>query len=58
MLLILGKDKPLRAYKFASSIGDINKENIDCFKWLQDIVDKQEILHDMDYIEKHKNIKT
>ena len=50
----ISKDKPLQAYKFATSIDDTNKENIDCFKWLQDIVGKQEILHDMDYI--HKNV--
>ena len=49
----ISKDKPLRAYKFATSIDDTNKENIDCFKWLQDIVGKQEILHDMDYINKN-----
>jgi len=50
----ISKDKPLQAYKFATSIDDTNKENIDCFKWLQDIVGKQEILHDMDYI--YKNV--
>jgi predicted ATP-dependent endonuclease of OLD family len=48
------KDKPLRAYKLVSSVDDSNKENIDCFKWLQDIIEKQEILHDMAYVNNHK----
>jgi predicted ATP-dependent endonuclease of OLD family len=50
------KDKPLRAYKFAISITDENKNRYDCFKWLKDIVGDREILHDMNYITK-QNIK-
>jgi predicted ATP-dependent endonuclease of OLD family len=48
-----GKDKPLKAYQFVKEVkneGDIH----DCLKWLNDIVDKQEILHDMNYIETNK----
>ncbi|GHT23694.1 hypothetical protein AGMMS4957_15590 [Bacteroidia bacterium] len=48
------KDKPLRAYLFATSINDDNKNSFDCFKWLKDIVEKQEVLHDMNYINTKK----
>jgi predicted ATP-dependent endonuclease of OLD family len=48
-----GKDKPLQAYKFVKQV-DRNKEVPDCLKWLDDIVGKQEILHDLDYIDKNK----
>jgi predicted ATP-dependent endonuclease of OLD family len=48
-----GKDKPLKAYQFVKSI-DREKEIPDCLKWLDDIVGKQEILHDMDYINSNK----
>ncbi|MDF9830157.1 AAA family ATPase [Parabacteroides sp. PF5-6] len=44
-----GKDKPLKAFQFVKSI-DREKEVPDCLKWLDDIVGKQEILHNMDYI--------
>jgi predicted ATP-dependent endonuclease of OLD family len=46
------KDKPLRAYLFALSINNENKNDFDCFKWICDIVEKQEIIHDMNYITK------
>ena len=48
-----GKDKPLQAYKFAQTITE-SDETPDCLKWLKDIVEKQEVLHDMNYIESHK----
>jgi len=48
-----GKDKPLKAYQFVKQIVR-DKEVPDCLKWLDDIVGKQEILHDMDYIENNK----
>ena len=48
-----GKDKPLQAYKFVQSI---SKENgiPDCLKWLEDIIGKQEVIHDMNYLEANK----
>lgn len=49
VILSGGKDKPLKAYPFVKEVkneGDIP----DCLRWLNDIVGKQEILHDMDYI--------
>jgi thioredoxin-like negative regulator of GroEL len=48
-----GKDKPLKAYQFVKQI-DKNKETPDCLKRLDDIVDKQEVLHNMNYIENNK----
>lgn len=48
-----GKNKPLQAYKYVQSVsneGDIP----DCLKWLDDIVRKQEIIHDADFIESNK----
>ena len=47
-----GKDKPLQAYRFVKQIEE-KKERPDCLKWLYDIIDKQEILHDMNYINKN-----
>jgi len=44
-----GKDKPLKAFQFVKSI-DSEKGIPDCLKWLDDIVGKQEILHNMDYV--------
>jgi predicted ATP-dependent endonuclease of OLD family len=49
-----GKDKPLKAYQFVKEI-DKDKEIPDCLKWLDDIINKQEIVHDMNYIENNKN---
>jgi len=47
------KDKPLKAYQFVKEVK--NEDNIpDCLKWLNDIVGKQEVLHDMNYIETNK----
>jgi len=48
-----GKDKPLQAYKFVKDI-DREKEVPDCLKWLDDIAYRQEIVHDMNYIESNK----
>ena len=48
-----GKDKPLKAYQFVKTI-DKDKEIPDCLKWLDDIINKQEIVHDMNYIETNK----
>ena len=48
-----GKDKPLQAYKFVQLINREGKIP-DCLKWLDDIVTKQEILHDMNYVESNK----
>jgi hypothetical protein len=47
------KDKPLKAYQF---VKDMKNEDVihDCLKCLNDIVDKQEILYDMAYIETNK----
>lgn len=47
------KDKPLKAIRFVKSI-DREQEVPDCLKWLDDIVGKQEILHNMDY---HRKLK-
>ena len=52
IILSGGKDKPLKAFQFVKQI-EKDKEIPDCLKWLDDIVDKQEILHDMDYISKN-----
>jgi len=51
--LLGGKDKPLKAYQFVKQI-DRDKEVPDCLKWLDDIIGKQEVLHDMDYVENNK----
>jgi predicted ATP-dependent endonuclease of OLD family len=49
-----GKDKPLKAYQFVKEVK--NEGGIpDCLKCLNDIVGKQEILHDMDYIKNNNN---
>ena len=53
IILSAGKDKPLKAYQFVKQI-DRDKNAPDCLKWLDDIVGKQEILHNMDYIENNK----
>ena len=53
IILSNGKDKPLKAYQFVKEVK--NEGNIpDCLKWLNDIVGKQEILHDMNYVETNK----
>lgn len=44
------KDKPLKAYQFASQITNIEPKP-QCLIWLDDILGKNEILHDMNYIE-------
>lgn len=46
------KDKPLKAYEFASSI-NIDSD-YDCLKWLKDIISEKQIIHDMNYIEANK----
>jgi hypothetical protein len=33
-----------------------DKEIPDCLKWLDDIIGKQEVLHDMNYIDNNKQI--
>lgn len=44
-----GKDKPLKSYQFVSRI-DGTEPKPNCLKWLDDILGKKEILHDMEYI--------
>ena len=49
-----GKDKPLQAYRYVQSIAQndvASKEKHECLRWLDDIVGKQEIVHDMTYVE-------
>jgi len=48
--------KPLAAYEYAKTINI--DSNVDCLKWLKDIVGNKEILHDQKFIEKYleKNI--
>lgn len=46
-----GKDKPLRAYTFASRIQDRKKDIPDCLKWLDDYVGAKSILHDPSYVD-------
>ena len=48
-----GKDKPLTAYKFVQSVNRDGKIP-DCLKWLDDIIGKKEILHDMNYVQSNK----
>ena len=48
-----GKDKPLKAYKFVQSVNRDEKIP-DCLRWLDDIIEKKEILHDMNYIQSNK----
>lgn len=49
-----GKDKPLHAYKFAQKIKKDEKNIPDCLKWLEDYLEKREIIHDMNYIDSNK----
>ena len=48
-----GKDKPLQAYKFVKSVNRDGKIP-DCLKWLDDINGKQEILHDINFVQSNK----
>jgi len=48
------KDKPLQAFNFVQKITINDKILPDCLRWLNDILGKQEILHDMNYIESNK----
>ncbi len=52
--LLSGKDKPLQAYRFAKTIQSRTENIPDCLRWLIDLIEKQEIVHDMDYINAHK----
>ena len=56
--LLRGKDKPLQAYKFALTINRDNPETPDCLKWLDDIMGRHTIIHDMEYIETQKKTIT
>ena len=49
----MGKIKPLQAYRFVKKIVKSESEP-GCLIWLYDILGKQEILHDMKYVESHK----
>ena len=50
-----GKDKPLHAYRYVQQIAqndEASKEKHECLRWLCDIIGKQSIVHDMDYVKK------
>lgn len=49
IILSGGKDKPLKAFQFVSTI-DGSEPKPDCLKWLEDILGEKNIVHDMEYI--------
>lgn len=42
--------KPLTAYNFAQTIKDVNTK-VPCLEWLKDIIYKNSIIHDPQFIE-------